>query len=102
LPGTGSLPEQFSATDRGKHLERFVVEFSPAVGANLDSQLPAWSDQRAIPVAELLPSVAQCLLLLAVLVTPPSAACPKCGVGVLLRTSILPAYPWLAKPPNTS
>ena len=56
----------------------------------------------ATPAAELLPNAAQCLLLLAVLATPPPAAFPECGVGVLLRTSILPAYLWPAKPPNTS
>jgi Putative transposase len=56
----------------------------------------------ATPASELLPNAAQCLLLLAMLTTPPVAACPKCGVGVLLRTSILSAYPWPAQPPDTS
>jgi len=56
----------------------------------------------ATPASELLPNAAQCLLLLALLTTPLSPACPKCGAGVLLRTSILPAYHWPAKPPDTS
>jgi len=56
----------------------------------------------ATPASELLPNTAQCLLLLATLTPPPSAACPKCGVGVLLRTSLLPAYHWPARPPDTS
>jgi hypothetical protein len=56
----------------------------------------------ATPASELLPDVTQCLLLLAVLASPPSDACPKCGVGVLFRTAILPAYLWPATPPDTS
>ena len=57
----------------------------------------------AAPASELLPNAAQCLLLLAVLATPPSVGCPKCGVGVLIRTSILlPVYLWPAKPPDSS
>jgi hypothetical protein len=56
----------------------------------------------ATPASQLLPDAAQCLLLLAVLTTPPAAACPKCGAGVLLRTTILPAYLWPAMPPDTS
>jgi hypothetical protein len=56
----------------------------------------------ATPATELLPDAAQCLLLLAVLTTPPPAACPKCGAGVLLRTTILPKYLWPATPPDTS
>jgi hypothetical protein len=56
----------------------------------------------ATPATELLPSAAQCLVLLAVLATPPSTSCPQCGAGVLLRTSVLPAYFWPAKPPDTS
>jgi hypothetical protein len=56
----------------------------------------------ATPATELLPSAAQCLVLLAVLATPPSTSCPQCGAGGLLRTSVLPAYFWPAKPPDTS
>jgi len=33
LPGTGPLPEQYSATGRGAHREGFVVRFSPREGA---------------------------------------------------------------------
>jgi len=56
----------------------------------------------ATPATELLPDAAQCLLLLAVLASPASDACPKCGVGVLRRTAIAPAYLWPAKPPDSS
>jgi hypothetical protein len=55
----------------------------------------------ATPVQELLPSPAQCLLLLAVLAPPPSAACPKCKAGILIRR-MLPAYRWPAVPPPDS
>ena len=55
----------------------------------------------ATPAQELLPTPAQCLLLLAVLATPPSDACPKCKVGILIRTP-LPAYRWPALPPLDS
>jgi hypothetical protein len=56
----------------------------------------------ATPATELLPDAAQCLLLLAVLASPPSDTCPKCGVGALLRTAMVPAYLWPAKPPDSS
>jgi hypothetical protein len=55
----------------------------------------------APPVQELLPSAAQCVLLLAVLTVPSSVACPKCGTGTLLRR-VLPAYRWPALPPPDS
>jgi hypothetical protein len=60
----------------------------------------------ATSATALLPDAAQCLLLLAALAPPALAppapvACPRCGAGVLLRTS-LPAYRWPAKPPDTS
>ncbi len=53
------------------------------------------------PVTGLLPSPAQCLLLLEAL-APPPAGCPKCGAGVMLHTTILPAYRWPEAPPDTS
>jgi hypothetical protein len=56
----------------------------------------------ATPATELLPDAAQCLLLLAVLASPPSDTCPKCGVGILFRTAIVPAYRWPATPPDSS
>jgi hypothetical protein len=56
----------------------------------------------ATPATELLPGAAQCLLLLAVLASPPSDTCPKCGVGILFRTAIVPAYRWPATPPDSS
>lgn len=34
LPGTGPLPEQFSATGRGTHREGFVVEFYPGTASS--------------------------------------------------------------------
>ncbi|HLJ78918.1 MAG TPA: IS91 family transposase, partial [Acidobacteriaceae bacterium] len=49
------------------------------------------------PVSQLLPSAAQCLPLLQAL-TAPSIGCPKCGVGRMLRMTILPAYRWPALP----
>src|SRR5437879_5674739 len=56
----------------------------------------------AAPVEELLPSAARCLLLLAALATPRSVPCPTCGLGTLLRVTILPAYRWPALPPPDS
>jgi hypothetical protein len=56
----------------------------------------------ALPTGDLLPSAAQCLLLLAALAAPPPARCPQCGVGVMLRTTILPAFRWPATPPDSS
>lgn len=44
----------------------------------------------AAPVTELLPGVAQCLLLLALLAAATYVACPKCWASGLLRTVILP------------
>jgi hypothetical protein len=55
-----------------------------------------------LPAGELLPSAAQCLLLRAALAAPPSLGCPQCGVGVMLRTTILSAYRWPAMPPDSS
>jgi hypothetical protein len=54
------------------------------------------------PVTELLPSAAQCLLLLAALAAPAPVGCPKCGAGEMLRTSTLPTYRWPLLPPDTS
>ena len=55
------------------------------------------------PVAELLPTPAQCKDLCRVLDSPPvPVACPKCGVGVMIRAGSLAVYFWPAKPPDTS
>jgi hypothetical protein len=54
------------------------------------------------PVTELLPSVEQCLLVLAAIAPAPSHGCPQCGAGVMVRTTILPAYRWPSAPPDSS
>jgi hypothetical protein len=54
------------------------------------------------PCTELLPGVAQCLLLAAALTSQPPACCPACGRGALVRIQTLPAYRWPTKPPDTS
>ena len=54
------------------------------------------------PLAELLPQPEPCRKLAQALIPPPSAACPRCASGVMLRTRFLPEYLWPAKPPDTS
>src|ERR1700744_4883198 len=54
------------------------------------------------PVTELLPGTVQCLLLLAALTLRPPVRCPKCGEGSKIRLGFLSAYPWPARPPDTS
>ncbi len=53
LPGTGPLPEQFSATGYGKHREGFVVELTPVEGevwvGNFQPGLTAYSEVLAHP-----------------------------------------------------
>jgi hypothetical protein len=54
------------------------------------------------PVTELLPSAEQCLLVLAALAPALSDGCPQCGAGIMVRTTILPAYRWPSAPPDSS
>lgn len=54
------------------------------------------------PIAELLPSAAQCNAILPSPVEDPPAICPACGVGVMIRIGILAPYRWPAKPPDSS
>jgi hypothetical protein len=54
------------------------------------------------PLTELLPEPAQCLLLAAALTSPPTALCPECGLGTMVRMQTLPACRWPAQPPDTS
>jgi hypothetical protein len=54
------------------------------------------------PITELLPDGQQCLAVLAAIQPQPSARCPVCGVGEMIRIQILPVYLWPARPPDSS
>lgn len=49
------------------------------------------------PRSDLLPTAAQLVTTLALIVEP-AARCPRCKVGITIRVSEIPAIPWSARP----
>jgi len=56
----------------------------------------------AAPVTELLPQTKDYKDLYEALTAHPLTRCPRCGAGVMVRTQILAAYRWPARPPDSS
>jgi hypothetical protein len=52
-----------------------------------------------VPVTGLLPPPDDCRQLLAAITADNLNRCPHCGIGTMIRTRILPPYPWPAVPP---
>jgi hypothetical protein len=51
-----------------------------------------------VPIADLLPQSADCRQLLEIITAENVSRCPRCGVGVMVRTGILPPCRWPAVP----
>lgn len=59
--------------------------------------------QLLTPLADLLPAPLDCASFGETLTPEPERRCPQCGIGTMIRVTILPAYRWPAiPPPDTS
>jgi len=52
-----------------------------------------------VPVTELLPQPDDCRQLLDAITAKELNRCPHCGIGTMIRITILPRYPWPSVPP---
>jgi hypothetical protein len=55
-----------------------------------------------VPIGDLLPLPIACRELLQALVEKAGPTCPKCSIGIMVRVTILPAYKWPSRSPDSS